>query len=287
MDMKRILQAFDGASTKPVEGANDMKKFLQVVTEGANPHKVSLPVQMAMQHYQQPAELKPSVEPKDSLLKKFYKEVETEVAEAQLQKRNLINQYAHIIAERVRLKENFNPNVSPNPGFKPGPNSVGTMHDPGEGQLQLPEQQGGNHAATLEHLEKLHVHVKQQVNDLYRSAEEINGDLYALQRVVHESGLGNDVYDVMDSINESIEALRTLESHILNINESFKYHLRDVQNRIDDEQDDGINEANELKIPQKPRQGPLRTQTGGGMHRDKKKEQKQGKEKHKSSFPRD
>lgn len=38
-----------------------------------------------------------------------------------------------------------------------------------------------------------------------------------------------------------------------------------------------------IKVPvkQKPRQGPLRPQTGGGAHRDKKKEQKQGKEKHK------
>ena len=33
MDMKKILQALDGASTKPVEGSNDMKKFLSVVKE--------------------------------------------------------------------------------------------------------------------------------------------------------------------------------------------------------------------------------------------------------------
>lgn len=41
-------------------------------------------------------------------------------------------------------------------------------------------------------------------------------------------------------------------------------------------------EADPLKVPQKPRQGPLRTQTGAGQHRDKKKEQKQGKLKHKN-----
>lgn len=41
-----------------------------------------------------------------------------------------------------------------------------------------------------------------------------------------------------------------------------------------------------IKVPvtQKPRQGPLRPQTGGGAHRDKKKEQKQGKEKHRKPF---
>ena len=39
-----------------------------------------------------------------------------------------------------------------------------------------------------------------------------------------------------------------------------------------------------VPVTQKPRQGPLRPQTGAGQHRDKKKEQKQGKEKHKKPF---
>ena len=74
--MKRILQALDGASSKPVQGASDMSKFLSIVdkndvkiikeevnnntvlNEGANPHKVSLPVQMAMNHYQKPSTTK-------------------------------------------------------------------------------------------------------------------------------------------------------------------------------------------------------------------------------------
>ncbi len=45
-------------------------------------------------------------------------------------------------------------------------------------------------------------------------------------------------------------------------------------------------EADTIKVPvtQKPRQGPLKPQTGGGKHRDKKKEQKQGKEKHRKPF---
>jgi hypothetical protein len=37
-------------------------------------------------------------------------------------------------------------------------------------------------------------------------------------------------------------------------------------------------------VPQKPRQGHLRPQTGGGKHRDKKKEQKSGQEKHRKPF---
>ncbi len=45
-------------------------------------------------------------------------------------------------------------------------------------------------------------------------------------------------------------------------------------------------EGDTVKVPvtQKPRQGTLKTQTGAGAHRDKKKEQKQGKEKHKKPF---
>jgi hypothetical protein len=48
-------------------------------------------------------------------------------------------------------------------------------------------------------------------------------------------------------------------------------------------------EDNKVVVPvtQKPRQGPLRPQTGGGAHRDKKKEQKQGKEKHKKPYMED
>lgn len=117
MDMKRILQAMDSVSTSPVVGANDMAKFLsivdknattQVLTEASNPHKVSLPVQMAMQHYQKeiPA---PVLERKTSLINKYFTEVEQEFAEEKNQKRSLINQYAQTIAERVLMKEAANP----------------------------------------------------------------------------------------------------------------------------------------------------------------------------------
>ncbi len=121
MDMKRILQALDGASTKPVEGANDMAKFLAVVAknssikpineeinnnavlnEGANPHKVSLPVQMAMQHYQKPQAEKRQ---RPALIDKYFKQVEDEFIAERTQKRQLINQYASTIAQRVMMKE--------------------------------------------------------------------------------------------------------------------------------------------------------------------------------------
>jgi len=47
MDMKKILQALDTASTKPVEGSNDMKKFLSVVTEAELNQPVATPAQQS------------------------------------------------------------------------------------------------------------------------------------------------------------------------------------------------------------------------------------------------
>jgi len=106
MDMKRILQALDTASTKPVEGANDMKKFLSVVIESANPHKVALPVQMAMQHYQVPkAEPVIPTVTKSLLLKKYFEESEEVEAQALAEKRERLRMYSQTIAERVLMKE--------------------------------------------------------------------------------------------------------------------------------------------------------------------------------------
>jgi len=102
MDMKKILQAFDGVSTQPVEGSNDMKKFLSVVTEGTNPHKVALPVQMAMQHYSKPVA---KVEKKSSLLKQYFAETEERIAEEQELKSQRLKMYSQQIAKRVLMKE--------------------------------------------------------------------------------------------------------------------------------------------------------------------------------------
>jgi hypothetical protein len=112
MDMKKLLQKLDGVAAKPVVDANDMKKFLQVVTEGKDPHKVTLPVQMAMQHYQKPKEeTQQTFKPvgRETTLGKYFHKVESEIAEERIQKRNLINQYATVIAERVMMKEAANP----------------------------------------------------------------------------------------------------------------------------------------------------------------------------------
>jgi hypothetical protein len=87
-----------------------IRKFLSIVdknnvsmlSEGANPHRVALPVQMVMQHYQQ---VKETPQPRERLIDKYFVEAETEITQRKEEKRALYNQYAKIIAERVLMKE--------------------------------------------------------------------------------------------------------------------------------------------------------------------------------------
>ena len=79
-----------------------VKKYLSKrLEEGANPHKVTLPVQMAMQHYQQPATLKP----RTRLIDKYFVEAETAILQRKQEEKLLLRQYAQVIAERVMMKE--------------------------------------------------------------------------------------------------------------------------------------------------------------------------------------
>jgi len=95
------------AQTAPVS-EHSLDKFLSIVkqndviilNEGKTPHKVTLPVQMAMQHYQKVEETTKA----PSLLKKYFAEAEQEIVKEKEQRRALINQYASVIAERVQLK---------------------------------------------------------------------------------------------------------------------------------------------------------------------------------------
>ena len=110
MDMKKILQALDSTASKPVEGSDSMKKFLSVVTEGANPHKVTLPVQMAMQHYAEPKvqQPKPIKEVKKSamsnMLYQYYTTAEKQIAEETTAKKEVISEQARRIADRILNK---------------------------------------------------------------------------------------------------------------------------------------------------------------------------------------
>lgn len=127
MDMKKILQAMDGVSTKPVEGASDMSKFMNIVNEGANPHKVALPVQMAMQHYAKPV-VTPT--PKVSLLSKYFAEAEEDIVKEKEKKRAILNQYASTIAQRVMMKESGEASVGIQPIDEMPIDMTGDPNDP-------------------------------------------------------------------------------------------------------------------------------------------------------------
>lgn len=116
MDMKKLLQVVDGTSTKQSVGeSSDIKRSLEIITEGANPHKVSLPVQMAMQHYQKPVEKKPAYK-SSGLLQQYFENVELEQQAALNEKREQLRMYSQKIANRVLVKEDaMAPTAIPEP----------------------------------------------------------------------------------------------------------------------------------------------------------------------------
>jgi hypothetical protein len=146
--MKRILQAMDGVATKPVVGADSMAKFLSVIdkndveilNEATNPHKVTLPVQMAMQHYQQPSQIEKK-KFTDTGIRKFFHDVEQEVAEEATTKQQLLRQYSQTIAERVLMREHYQTSELSHAkvlSTGPGPQDNVLDHD-GRDQLGLEE----------------------------------------------------------------------------------------------------------------------------------------------------
>ena len=98
--MKKILQALDGASTKPVEGSNDMQKFISLVTEGKNPqtNRQSVAEQMIVQEYSK----QPQVKKGNGLIKKYFESVQTESSQALAERRAKIKEQARRIAQRIR-----------------------------------------------------------------------------------------------------------------------------------------------------------------------------------------
>jgi len=103
------LQKQKAQQPAPVQ-ENSLSKFLSIVrkndvsmlSEGTNPHRVALPVQLAMQHYQQPV-TKP--QPRERLIDKYFVEAETDLTQRKEEKRAVYNQYAKTIANRVLMKE--------------------------------------------------------------------------------------------------------------------------------------------------------------------------------------
>ncbi len=121
MDMKKILQAVDGASSKkPAEGSNDMKKFMQIV-EGKGPlNRLTTAESMAMQSAEKKKTITSPVlnvkeDAKPSMIGKYFKSVQEELLEAEQRHKELAGKLAKRVVERVTI----GPDGQVTGGFKP------------------------------------------------------------------------------------------------------------------------------------------------------------------------
>ncbi len=121
MDMKKILQAVDGASSKkPAEGSNDMKKFMQIV-EGKGPlNRLTAAESMAMQTSAKKKTITNPVlnvkeDAKPSMIGKYFKTVQEELLEAEQKHKERATSLAKKVIERVTI----GPDGQVTGGFKP------------------------------------------------------------------------------------------------------------------------------------------------------------------------
>jgi hypothetical protein len=107
MDMKKILQAMDGANSKAEVNSSDMKKFLTIV-EGKGPLNRSTSAEaLTIQHYTEPKKTitNPVLNVQEgatpSMIGKYFKAVETELAEVASRNKDRARQLAERVIERV------------------------------------------------------------------------------------------------------------------------------------------------------------------------------------------
>lgn len=103
---------------RELSGKMSTTQLATQLKEGKNPHKVTLPVQMAMQHYQAP---KKNFLEKAGVFETYLTVVEQEIIEESDKKKQLIKQYARRIAESVLAKEDEVTTRRIVPGQEPAP----------------------------------------------------------------------------------------------------------------------------------------------------------------------
>jgi hypothetical protein len=143
MDMKKFLQAVDGASSKkPAEGSNDMKQFLQIV-EGKGPlNRLTAAESIAMQDSAKKKSITTPVlnveeGAKPSMIGKYFKTIQEELLEVESRRKERARQIAERVVERVSI----GPDGQVTGGFKPtAPDSAApaTPAAPAEPAATLP-----------------------------------------------------------------------------------------------------------------------------------------------------
>ncbi len=187
-----------------------------VLSEGANPHKVSLPVQMAMNHYQQDS--KPVVK-KESLLKKYFAEAEEAIIEKQTEKSQLIKQYSQSIANKLLVKESKKKSIKEQqqPSAHRDERVINKELDAAQRQL-----------STVEHA----------LNQARQVTKEIKYDDTASSIILRLRELAKSVPNIDEatlrmSEKDVEEAARNLESAIYQLEEAFNDAVSNVKGQID------------------------------------------------------
>ena len=227
MDMKKILQAIDNVQSKPVEGSNDIKRSLQILEEGANPNKVSLPVQMVMNHYQTAAPA-----PKESLLKKYIAESEADFRDQEAIKQQRIAMYSRKIANRVLVKESVQ-------------NANNFSQADTEKKIAVLNKQ-------LEEIKYAHKQAQEITREI--KYDDVPSSIISRIRTLAQS-VSVDPRELESAEDYVFDAIRNLESSIYGLDDVFGELARDVemqadelQGQIDDfhwEQKYGRDELNE------------------------------------------
>jgi hypothetical protein len=105
MDMKKILSAIDGAD-KPKADSSDMKKFVSIINESST-NRLSMAEQMAVQHFQEPRKditspvLNKDKDSKPSMIGKYFKQIEEELAESEQRYKERAKQLAERVVNKM------------------------------------------------------------------------------------------------------------------------------------------------------------------------------------------
>jgi hypothetical protein len=102
MDMKKILQAIDGQTTKPQAEVGDMARFVSIIAEGAGKlNRLTAAESIAVNHYTEYKTPSEETKSKPSLIDKYFKQAEQEFAESQNAKTEKVKQLAERVSNKV------------------------------------------------------------------------------------------------------------------------------------------------------------------------------------------
>lgn len=112
MDMKKILQSLDKVKTAAPGGVNDMKRFVSIISESQKPlNRLTTAESMAVNHYTQPTRpnitspvLNVAEGATPSMIGKYFKQVEQELAESAERSKDRAHQLAEMVAKNINEK---------------------------------------------------------------------------------------------------------------------------------------------------------------------------------------